>query len=120
MIEYACPGYEARDQAFPLGIVAQDDTGIHVHALPIDADRTAAACRLPLSTLAGWEADTSSRIRDPVFGSDGEPLDPRHPDWLTRFAQAGMEAKFFFGPLKEVPGSGPVTLAAIVAAETKT
>jgi hypothetical protein len=47
-----------------------------------------------------------SRVMDPVFGLDGEPLDRRDPAWLVRFALAGMEAQFFFGPVQEIPASG--------------
>lgn len=97
--------------------MAQDETGIHVRTLPLDAEKVAAACGLPLIALTGWEQDMLLRVEDPVFGPDGEPLAHTDPVWLVRFAQAGMEAKFFWGPVREVPGSGPEALAAIAKAE---
>lgn len=112
-VEYACPGWEARDQAYPLGFVAQDVSGLHLVASGIDLEPAAEACGLPVSALARWERDARSRAMDPVWGPDGKPLAQTDPQWLTRFASAGAEAKFYWGPVREVPGSGPEALEAI-------
>lgn len=112
--EYVCPGWEARDQALPVGFVAQDESGIVLRAIGIDVARAAEACGLPPSALARWEADARSRTLDPVWGPDGQPLPQADPRWLTRFAGGSQEAKFFWGPVREVPGYGPEAVEAIV------
>ncbi len=114
-VEYACPGFEARDRAFPIGIVAQDESGVYVRSVGIDADRVALACKLPAAALVHWEADARARIADPVWGPGGQPLDPRDPRWLDRFASAGMEAKFFWGPVRAAGGTIEEIAAAILA-----
>lgn len=112
--EYVCPGWEARDQAFPVGFVAQDQSGIVLRATGIDLARAAGVCGLPVSALSRWEADARSRTMDPVWGPDGKPLPQTDPRWLSRFAGGSQEAKFFWGPVREVPGSGPEVVEAIV------
>ena len=96
--------------------MAQDESGVQLWALPIDVERTAALCGLPPGAFTGWKAATASRVMDPMFGQDGEPLTPTDPAWLDRFTTAGLEAKFYFGPVHEAPGSGEAAMAAIAAA----
>jgi hypothetical protein len=105
VVEYACPGFEARDQAIPVGIVAQDEAGAHVRAVGADPVRVAKLCGLPPGAIDRWEEDALRRVGDPVWGPDGKPLDPRDPRWLERFASPGMEAKFFWGPVREFGGT---------------
>lgn len=113
VVEYVCPGQDHHDQAFPLGIVAQDTDGVHVVIVRIDTVRAAAACDLPSSALTGWERDAAARINDPIFGPDGQPLDRADPLWLDRFAGGTLEGKFFFGPVRESSSSGPHALATV-------
>jgi len=115
-VEYACPGFEARDRAFPVGLAAQDEAGVHVRAVCQDPERVARECKLPLGAITRWEADARSRAADPVWGPDGAPLDQRDPRWLERFAGASMEAKFFWGPIREIVGT-PEDAVALVRTE---
>ncbi|MBI6545262.1 MAG: hypothetical protein HY692_00620, partial [Cyanobacteria bacterium NC_groundwater_1444_Ag_S-0.65um_54_12] len=80
----------------------------------INTDQLAATCKLPASALTFWETATAERSKEPIFGPDGEPLATQDPTWLRRFTQASLEAKFFFGPIHEIPGSGPEVLAALI------
>lgn len=103
-VEFACPGFEGRDRALPVGIVAQDPQGVHVRAVGIDPDLVSRVCKLPRGAVTHWAQSARARVRDPVWGPDGRPLDPHDPLWLDRFAVAGMEGKFFWGPIREGAG----------------
>lgn len=116
VIEYACAGMATRDCHWPVGLVVQDDIGVYARPLFEDPALLAAKCDLPIAAFLQWEEDTQSRLRDPVFGRDGRPLDASDPRWLYRFARASMEAKFFWGPVCEIEGQGEAALQRAMAA----
>lgn len=93
----------------PLAVVAQDDSGVTLAAVPQNVVTLATALGLPSQAFVGW-VESRQRLDEPVrvtnaAGTGSERVEPSDPRWLDHFVTPGYVDTVSFGPIQEVAGT---------------